>query len=207
LGIRNCHDTQLVLVDTPGFLRMDRHAGHTNEKGSVDRSVVVAATDELQLVDFTVLVVDAARTWTPSIQATVRSLLTHALQQQQQQQSNTTTETESTIEQEDRQRLAIVLNKVDLVHPKSKLIDLAVQLSTMAEELVDELILNNTRHKETTNETAGSDLDGTTAVAAQQQQEEQEQDELHRLLRLDQLRPTFFYISALKGQGLPDLLE
>jgi GTPase len=109
------HDmTQLVFCDTPGFMT------HTDEKVCSDLSMT--AKGHMADVDYTLVVIDAVKTFlAPDYKATISTLMRNALQ------PKLTSTTSS---------FGIVLNKVDLVKPKSKLLDVAQVLGKMADQMI-----------------------------------------------------------------------
>ena len=144
--------TQLIFVDTPGFLRQSQQV-----KG-LDRGVMSTAPSELSHVDYSLLVVDAAKRLTDTVKASLAELI--LLNQ--------------------NKKFAVVLNKVDLVHPKSDLLDTAMEIGDLAEEC-----MQHQRQNE------GKDDDSKASTP--------EEDA--------ELLPMFFYISALKNDGVDDLLD
>jgi GTP-binding protein Era len=205
LGARTVDNTQLVFLDTPGFLRYD----HARKEG-LDRDIAATATAELDNVDFTLLVVDAARRMTDDYRESLIELMLRALQSKGRTELSTEEEEEdddddddddgnddsqgpSTIaqleqeieqelEREDvvRPRFAVVLNKCDLVKPKFELIDVAEYLGGMAEECV--------KYRGQTTEKKDVDV------------KLDEED-------IEDLLPYFFYTSAVKKEGVDDVLN
>jgi GTP-binding protein Era len=207
LGARTVDNTQLVFLDTPGFLRYD----HARKEG-LDRDIAATATAELDNVDFTLLVVDAARRMTDDYRESLIELMLRALQSKGRTELSTEDnnddddddgdgdgnddsqgpstiaqleqEIEKELEQEDvvRPRFAIVLNKCDLVKPKFELIDVAEYLGGMAEECV--------KYR---GQTAGKQEVDTDVKL-------DEED-------IEDLLPYFFYTSAVKEEGVDDVLN
>lgn len=189
LSAKTTKDTQLLFLDTPGFLRQD---------DAVDRDLMMMSTgQQVTQVDFTLLVVDAARKLTDPVQESLVQLMLQALQaegrleldpiekDQQPQLDNKNLEM--------KPKFAVVLNKVDLVYPKTDLLDVAEQIGALAEECIWYL------HK------GGCDDDDDLKQLTTTQRTPQE----HEDLILPQM-PMFFYVSALardKDPGMQDLLE
>jgi GTPase len=170
--------TQLVFCDTPGFMR---------GSDSVGRDLQMSVSSHMQNVDTTVLVVDAARRLDQASLETLLALLLHAYQSKGRIEINTEAETtESTKLQPTRalsdqrlnSKLSIVLNKVDLVHPKTRLLETAERISDIVEETVRQY-WSMTR--------SNTVLDETTIY--------------------EDCMPTFYYTSALKNKGVDALLQ
>lgn len=175
LGARTVDHTQLLFVDTPGFLRL-RDA---RKEGL--QSMVTAATMEMANVDYTLLVVDAARSLTWDVKETLAELMRQALRAQgrlEGMEESGNREGDSPEEAgrlKMTQRLSVVLNKVDLVPTKTDLIAMAMELSDVAEALIQ------------------ADMSTESSPI--------EQDVM------DQLLPTFFYVSARHEDGVEDVLQ
>jgi GTPase len=109
------HDmTQLVFCDTPGFMT------HVNDKNCSDLSMT--AKGHMADVDYTLVVIDAAKTtMMPEYKAAITTLMWNALHPKVASSSSS---------------FGIVLNKVDLVKPKSKLLDVAQWFGKMADEMI-----------------------------------------------------------------------
>ena len=175
LGARTVSDTQLLFVDTPGFLRLKQ----ARKEGL--QSMVSTSAVETTNVDYTLLVVDAARSLTADVKETLAELVQQALRAQGRIEIPDVDEDDQVMEQESMvtkalatQRLSIVLNKVDLVYPKSDLLEIAMELSDIAEGLL-------------------------TAHAPNTLPRTQEE--------LDEMLPTFFYASARNDEGIDDVLQ
>jgi GTP-binding protein Era len=208
LGARTVDNTQLVFLDTPGFLRYD----HARKEG-LDRDIAATATAELDNVDFTLLVVDAARRMTDDYRESLIELMLRALQSKgrtelsleeedddddddddeddgngndDRQGPSTIAQLEQEIEQElkreevVRPRFAVILNKCDLVKHKFDLIDAAEYLGGMAEECVK--------------------YRGQTAGKPEVDVKVDEED-------IEDLLPYFFYTEAVKNEGVDDVLN
>ena len=196
LGARTIDDTQIVFKDTPGFLRLENA-----KEERLDRNLIVTAESEMQHVDFTLLVVDAARLLTDTYREALRSLMSNSLQAQGRIEEEEEEEIEEHLADRNvalllknsesnlvtsppplpppvQPKFAIVLNKVDLVNPKSKLLDLAMDLGSVAETCLKQQY----RPRNSENE----ELDFDTLI---------------------QVSPIVFYISALEEDGTDDLLQ
>jgi GTPase len=211
-GDKGTTTTQLLFVDTPGYV----HTGPSPFPSStgkkvkniekLDRDLMVStARREMVAVDYTVIVIDAARRFTPEVRAAIVELIMLAIasqgrfedvdddeedvgddssKEEDPSRGDDTDDTES--EHADvilpHQKFAVVLNKVDLVHPKKALLDLAFEIGEVAQECL-QYRPNVTDPK----------LPG----------ESQPLDESI----LMELMPTFFYTSALKDEGVDDLFN
>jgi GTP-binding protein Era len=220
LGARTLADEncQLLFVDTPGFLKT-----HQAKREGLPRNLSVTASSEMLKVDFSLLVVDAARALTSEYKETIASLMLFALQSQGRDEladadadgsvehdsdDNDCDEDSDSDEDDDDYdndelgdedldtsrvemgepiggtdetlpKFAIVLNKVDLVKPKSMLLDVAMEIGALAQEALQ--------------------YAGQTDLG-------QEARALDPAL-LDKLMPVFFYTSALREEGVDDVLQ
>jgi GTP-binding protein Era len=198
LGARTLKNTQLIFMDTPGFLQ------HTKASQENLRELMASTSEELQCVDYTLLVVDAARTLTDELKETLVSLMLLAMRSEGRQEvsvvdytkegssratngeivesaSTPPERSDNPLSLARQDKFAVVLNKVDLVHPKTKLLDLAEEIANLAE--------------------------GTIRYRG----EPGDPDQLPPMTdeELDELYPPFFYASALKkdDEGVKDVLE
>lgn len=129
LGARTLDDTtQLVFWDTPGFMQHEaaRHEG-------LERNLMISAAQEMENVDYSLLVVDAARVLTDQYKESLVSLMNHALGSDGREEA---VYDEDYVPEQPVEAFGIVLNKVDLVHPKDQLLDLADELGNMAETCI-----------------------------------------------------------------------
>lgn len=194
--------TQLLFVDTPGFLM----TGAAKREG-LDRDLMVTARREMVAVDYTVIVVDAARRFTSDVRDSLVELMMQAVTAQGRIEVNSESDSDSESESDDsesdgddsevsdesddeiepveqeeekeflpHQKFAVVLNKVDLVYPKSHLLQLAMEIGSVAQECL-QYNEHSTRDKPPLGEAV-----------------------------LLEIMPTFFYTSALKNEGVDDLL-
>lgn len=119
-------EAQILFVDTPGFLRatdtVDRDHIETNPK------------QEMRFVDHSLLVIDAARRLSEDLKGTLAELMIQALRAEGRMEDR---EGDSPSKKDEaQQRFSIVLNKVDLVYPKTDLLDTAVELQELARECI-----------------------------------------------------------------------
>jgi len=149
LGIRSIGDTQLIFTDTPGFMKHDEAvAEQTPGSISITKKILHRLTKQAKQgvadSDISLLVIDAARTMTDSVRETLASLmfyacLTHVQQHRKLLQQQPNNNNSNNINNNNKLLpltttvpLIIVLNKVDLVKPKTKLLQLAYEMCLMA---------------------------------------------------------------------------
>jgi GTP-binding protein Era len=180
LGARTIDRTQIVFKDTPGFMRIENA-----KEERLDRDLIVTAAAEMQDVDYTLLVVDSARTLTENYRQALIQLMICAINSNgrieetyDDEESNNKAQQ---IEKEDvddllhRPKFAIVLNKVDLVKPKSNLLDVAMDIGSMADICLEDQFKKRNKL-----------LDFRSKL---------------------EISPIVFYVSALKEDGTEDILE
>ncbi|GAX15924.1 GTPase [Fistulifera solaris] len=208
LGARTLQNTQLLFVDTPGFLRHD---------DAVDRDLMTS-TAQVSQVDFTLLVVDAARRLTTDVQESLVRLMLLALQTEgrfevvfENDDSLTIAEATSIM----KPKFAVVLNKVDLVYPKVELLDVAMEIGSLAEECIWYHYLEQQQQQEAEERNAISlpkrpsmeqivSSSSSSSLSLSHRTPQQ-----HDTIILPQM-PMFFYVSALardKDPGMQDLLQ
>lgn len=190
---------QLLFVDTPGFLR--------TQDAKEEWTAMVGSSREISQVDYSLIVVDAAAKFTEERKATVAELILQALKargriEEYEPDINNTSDEDCEVsdgndidndnaeprmdahaeidDQLANQKFAVVLNKVDLVHPKSDLVDLAMEIGQIAIECL--------QYRGQTDPTKESSVPLEPEV-------------------LERVMPTFFYTSALKNEGVDDLLN
>lgn len=149
-----------------------------------------ATSDTIHHVDFTLVIIDAAMRLTDKVRETLIELMMHAVQSQgrlefpsdneDNEEHASSIERNSVFRTDDIQKFAVVLNKVDLVHPKSQLLKMAMEIGTLAEGCIQ--------------------YQGQTDPENEELVEMNPDDLLKRM-------PTFFYVSALKEDGTDDLLQ
>eukprot|EP00977_Amphora_coffeiformis_P027441 scaffold34612_cov165-Amphora_coffeaeformis.AAC.7 len=173
MGARTVQNTQLIFVDTPGFLKVDQA-----KKEGLDRNLVVTASAEIANVDFSLLVVDAARNLTDAYKETLVTLMLYTMQSEGREEMIDDNEDEDSKEEDVVPKFGIVLNKVDLVNPKPLLLEYAMELSILAEESI--------KYAGQTDPEIESKIDPRV---------------------LEKIMPPIFYTSALKDEGVDDVLE
>jgi GTP-binding protein Era len=187
LGARTVEDTQIVFKDTPGFLRIENA-----KEERLDRDLIVTASTEMKYVDYTLVVVDAARNLSENYRQALRALMLHAVDSQGRMEEDYLEDDYDGDKEKDttkikepkttpQSKFAIVLNKVDLVNPKSELLDLAMDIGDIADEC-----LQHQYRRQATPEEASPLLD---------------------FKRQLDMAPVVFYVSALEEDGTDDLLE
>ncbi|GAX25468.1 GTPase [Fistulifera solaris] len=201
LGARTLQNTQLLFVDTPGFLRHD---------DAVDRDLM-SSTAHVSQVDFTLLVVDAARRLTTDVQESLVRLMLQALQtegrlegilENDDNDDEPSTTTATTVL---KPKFAVVLNKVDLVYPKVKLLDVAMEIGALAEECICYHHLEQQQEEEEGRSDSRPSLESILSSSSLSTRTPQQLD----TIILPQM-PMFFYVSALardKDPGMQDLLQ
>jgi GTP-binding protein Era len=211
LGARTLQNTQLLFVDTPGFLRHD---------DVVDRDLM-SSTAQMSQVDFTLLVVDAARRWTTDVQESLVRLMLQALQTEGRLEvlfENDDSSSNAVATSLLKPKFAVVLNKVDLVYPKVELLDVAMEIGSLAEECIWYHHLEQQQQQQQQEE----EEEERNTIISSPKQPSLEQSLLssssslstrtpqqHDTIILPQM-PMFFYVSALsrdKDPGMQDLLE
>lgn len=171
------------------------------KKEGLTRDLRVSAESEMVDVDYTLVVIDAARRLDDDIREALVTLMLRAAASRGRIEANVdederitkTTrggdEAATTIGEKKevvREKFAIVLNKVDLVEPKEKLLDIATIVGEMGDECV--------RYVE--RECSTYEDDGDMGDAQEPNPEV-----------LEALYPPVFYISALKDDGVDDVLN
>ena len=136
LGVRTVDDTQIVFKDTPGYLTESRA-----REEKLNQSLISNSVKNLIDVDFTLLVVDAAKNHTEKDRASLVELMKYAIESKGRIEEDfvmASDDNDGSSMEKTRPNFAIVLNKVDLVKPKSRLIDIAMELGELADAcLVD----------------------------------------------------------------------
>ena len=176
LGIRTISDTQLVFVDTPGYLRL-RSAKEEN----LLRNLIVTANVEMDNADYTLLVIDAAKNLDAPLQEALIALILRALY---------ATRTG---------KFGVVLNKVDLVKPKSKLLDIAAEIGSMAVACI--------QFDEEDTEIAGVSLKNMKDIRSKVRERKEENEDGDEQLSLEEYYPDIFYVSALQDDGVDDIIR
>ncbi|KAK1743147.1 GTPase Era family protein [Skeletonema marinoi] len=127
-GARTFDDTQIVFIDTPGYL----HHEMSIKEGV--RKLLGEASSEIEASDYVVMVVDAAKKLDEDMKRTLITLIFLALR------SRGRNEDGVTITSNSLNKFAVVLNKVDLVSPKQKLLLVVSDVSAMADSCIRRLL-------------------------------------------------------------------
>lgn len=146
LGARTIGNTQIIFKDTPGFLRIENA-----KEERLDRDLIATAASEMQDVDFTLLVLDSARMLSENYRHALVQLMIGALNSQGRIEESfdieNNDENQGVVEKkkidDDKCKLAIVLNKVDLIRNKAGLIDLAKEIGSMADVCLKDKFTDN----------------------------------------------------------------
>ena len=200
LGARTVNnEQQLVFVDTPGFMRYK-----SARKEGLTRELMTSAESEMTDVDYTLVVIDSARKLDDDLKESLVTLMLKAAASQGRIEatSGLDDDEDAAVDNEEqagakdeitqevvREKFAIVLNKVDLVEPKEKLLDIAAVVGEMGDECV--------RYIERQCPTY---IDDREMDEGDDSPREPDPEVLERLL------PPVFYISALKNDGVDDVL-
>mmetsp|Transcript_5839 Transcript_5839/g.7577 ORF Transcript_5839/g.7577 Transcript_5839/m.7577 type:complete len:388 (-) Transcript_5839:213-1376(-) len=128
---------QVAFYDTPGFVG-HRVNSQSSEKGRVDRSVMTSAQGAINNRNvLTLVVIDAAKKYTEVYEGQLKELFQTLVKEVHSREEPVCGEMKSS----DMGRhlascFTLVLNKVDLVHPKSDLLPLTVDLVALFNEVV-----------------------------------------------------------------------
>ncbi|MGK3733377.1 MAG: GTP-binding protein Era [Bacillariaceae sp.] len=153
LGARTIGNTQIVFKDTPGFMRIENA-----KEERLDRDLIATAASEMQDVDFTLLVIDSARALSENYRHAFVQLMIGAINSKGRIEEsfggddeigddksfinnhrNSDDDADANSNSNDgKGKFAIVLNKVDLVKPKSTLIDLAMDIGAIADTCLED---------------------------------------------------------------------
>jgi GTP-binding protein Era len=131
LAARTIENTQIVFVDTPGFM----HHASTAREGV--RQLAAHASSEMDEVDHVLLVMDGAKKLEADVKRAIVMLMFMALRSRGRREGGKSIEL---ISQKQRSKFAVVVNKVDLVSPKEKLLGIAGEVGSMAESCIRVLL-------------------------------------------------------------------
>ena len=181
--------TQLVFWDTPGYMRSSAESD-----GAVGQEFDASIRTALDHVDYTLIVVDAARnlelTKNEPYKESIAALMLHALEAQGQRVEDYVGEEDELddgpVVVPSKERFGLVLNKVDLIRPKEKLLEIVELLFDMAERAVEYYLEQQ--------QALRSDEEGTS---------EHEESDLPSAI---DLFPCTFYTDALSEEGTDDIV-
>ena len=189
LATKTFENTQLVFIDTPGFVTC-----RTKRDEGMLADLVRGAHAGMDRADYTLVVIDAVKRIDDQLREELAVLMVAAqnargrVEEVRLDDDGNLEEVINNDENDIREKFAIVLNKVDLVNPKTLLLDLAEELGVLGDTCV--------RYRGEVLED-GKDFD----LVQKHQFTEQEEEEL-----ISQYPPVFF-ISALKNDGVDDLVQ
>ncbi len=205
LATHNKDNTQIVFIDTPGFVQYSSPKDET-----LFRDLVRGASESMDRADFTLVVLDAARKIQDELREELALLMLAAHHSQGRIEDITVNddgEVEEVVTDEDevrsklrseRERFAIVLNKVDLVNPKEKLLDIAEDIGSLGDACV------RYRGEELNDDDDDDDEKSSTIVKNQNQFDPLSPEEEEKFVKQ---YPPVFFISALEDDGLDDIME
>jgi len=136
LGARTLDNTQIVFIDTPGFLH------HKMGVKEGVRKLLGEASSEMDCADYTLLVVDAARKLDEDMERTLVTLMFLALRSRGRNELGFRAgeKNPTAAENDPLNKFAVVMNKVDLVNPKEKLLLSVSHVGSMAESVIRQLL-------------------------------------------------------------------
>ena len=139
LGARTFDNTQMVFIDTPGFLH------HKMGVKEGVRKLLGEASAEMESADFTLLVVDAARKLEEDMKRTLITLIFLALRSRGRNEDvvrvgDRMDDSPKRKSHEPLNKFAIVINKCDLVNPKEKLLHVASDVGALCESCIRRLL-------------------------------------------------------------------
>lgn len=190
MGIMTLGNAQVFFHDTPGFI------SHVDQ-GDYRRELSKAAKETVALVDVTLLVIDASKKMDERIFVSTVGLLERALRSQG--------------------GLAIVLNKVDLVHPRARLVEKKDQIMDLTQKIADGVNAGKTERSEDPaegNATPAGSEGGEDGVKAHYEKVNRTFEEVMASLKRDSRaeRPVdrhvkVFMTSATDGHGVEGIIE
>ena len=183
------------------------------------------ASRELDRADYTLLVVDAARKLDESLKEALVYLMLRA--HHSRGRDDETDDEPNPIDFILHEKFAIVLNKVDLVHPKDKLLDLATELGELgeacvryrwdiaADDTMDQENPSNTSRKISYQDVPKVLSDAENGVFTSGVTQANKVDSFlstsnltdDELLELAAQYPPIFYVSALNEEGIHEIID
>ena len=203
----NDTNTQLVFVDTPGFLRLDdKMKQKGGGKKAILQTLMKSSMKEMELADYTLIVIDAAKKISDDMKTALAVLMMRAAATKGRLEKSDSTITMDDEYEDVRDKFAIVLNKVDLVNPKKKLLDIATELGIMGDSAVKHIYYTEKQNTEEEEEHGRKNALDYIISGGNDNQIDVMKVEDDDLI-LDSLYPPVFFISALKDDGVEDLLN
>lgn len=189
-------NAQLVFIDTPGFVQCKSK----KDEGMLS-DLVRGARAGMDRADYTLIVIDAAKRIEDQLREELAILMVAAHHARGRIEDVKLDDDGKLVEviwdqsEKDKgkqvEKFAIVLNKVDLVNPKEKLLDIAEDMGMLGDSCV--------RYR---GEALENEDDFMKATMGQETTFTKEEEAL-----LEQQYPPVFFISALQDDGIDDLLH
>jgi GTP-binding protein Era len=189
-------NAQLVFIDTPGFVQCKSK----KDEGMLSE-LVKGARAGMDRADYTLIVIDAAKRIEDQLREELAILMVaahHSRGRVEEVMVDADGKLVEVVQNENvrtpvREKFAIVLNKVDLVNPKEKLLDIAEDIGMLGDSCV--------RYRGETLENE-NDL-----IAANNDDEHRIKFTKEEGAILEEQCPPVFFISALQNDGINGLLE
>lgn len=187
-------NAQLVFIDTPGFVQCKSK----KDEGMIG-DLIRGARAGMDRADYTLLIVDAAKKVDDQLREELAILMV-AAQHARGRIEEFTVDSEGNLvevlgddngtdlDTTPREKFAIVLNKVDLVNPKPKLLDIAEDIGLLGDSCV--------RYRGETLSNEGQLLNATEHRFSEEEE-----------ILFEEQYPPVFFISALKNDGIDDVLN
>ena len=193
LATHTRENTQLVFIDTPGFVQCK-----TEKDEGMLSGLVKGARAGMDRADYTLVIVDAAKRIDDQLREELAILMVAAHHSRGRVEDvmldddgnlvEVVNDDAETVDSWNRERFAIVFNKVDLVNPKELLLDLADDIGSLGDSCV--------RYR---GETLESEDD---LIAAKETRFSAEEE-----AALQEQYPSVFFISSLKDDGVNEVIE